>query len=68
MLFFVNGVSQVYFDLQNYPDFQKGRWDLLHSCPQGVTASNLPSTVFAVIDMYGKCAQVISFLFLIAFA
>ena len=25
---------------------------------QGMAASNLPQTVFAVIDMYGKCAQV----------
>ena len=25
---------------------------------QGVAASSLPTTVFAVIDMYGKCAQV----------
>ena len=28
--------------------------------PQGVAASNLPTTVFAVIDMYGKCAQVVN--------
>ena len=27
---------------------------------QGVAASNLPTTVFAVIDMYGKCAQVVN--------
>jgi hypothetical protein len=27
-------------------------------CGQGVAASGLPTRVFAVIDMYGKCAQV----------
>uniref|UniRef100_T1IVE5 NHR domain-containing protein n=1 Tax=Strigamia maritima TaxID=126957 RepID=T1IVE5_STRMM len=27
---------------------------------QGIAASNIPPTVFAVIDMYGKCAQVTS--------
>ena len=68
LLFFVNGVSQVSIDLRNSLDFQKVRWNLLKSNPQGVAASNLPTTVFAVIDMYGKCAQVISSLFLIAFA
>ena len=25
---------------------------------QGIAASNLPSRVLAVVDMYGKCAQV----------
>ena len=25
---------------------------------QGVAATNIPGHVFAVIDMYGKCAQV----------
>ena len=25
---------------------------------QGVAATNIPNYVFAVIDMYGKCAQV----------
>ena len=63
LLFFVNGVSQVSLNLQNYLDFPKVEWNLLKSYPQGVAASNLPTTVFAVIDMYGKCAQV-NFFFL----
>ena len=62
LLFFVNGVSQVCQNIQNYLDLQKVRWNLLKSYPQGVAASNLPTTVFAVIDMYGKCAQVNFFL------
>ena len=38
-----------------------GQGDLIffvNGVSQGVAASNLPSRVFAVIDMYGKCAQV----------
>ena len=49
----------------NSLDFQKSDviifWSLTQY-PQGVAASNLPTTVFAVIDMYGKCAQVTFFL------
>lgn len=26
--------------------------------PQGIAATNIPSRVFAVVDLYGKCAQV----------
>ena len=49
MVFF-SGLDIIFWILTRYPFFP----------PQGVAASNLPTTVFAVIDMYGKCAQVVN--------
>jgi neuralized-like protein 4 len=34
---------------------------------QGVAASGLPEKVWAIVDLYGKCAQVGGFLFLSVF-
>ena len=47
---FFSGLDIIFWILTRYPIFP----------PQGVAASNLPTTVFAVIDMYGKCAQVVN--------
>ena len=51
---FFSGLDIIFWILTRYPIFP----------PQGVAASNLPTTVFAVIDMYGKCAQVANSLIL----
>ena len=51
---FFSGLDIIFWILTRYPFFP----------PQGVAASNLPTTVFAVIDMYGKCAQVANSLIL----
>ena len=47
---FLSGLDIIFWKMTTFPIFS----------PQGVAASNLPTTVFAVIDMYGKCAQVVN--------